>query len=79
MGLYLNGIKIGMPYINGVKHNAYLNGQKIWISGPAPAPSDDGVFSFTVADNGSFAIPVAGVNGSSTTYQSFAWRIDRIL
>jgi hypothetical protein len=32
MGLYYNGNKIAQPYINGVKYNAYYNGQKLWES-----------------------------------------------
>jgi hypothetical protein len=67
---------MGMPYINGVKHNAFINGQKIWTNGPGPGPVDDGVFSFTVADNGSFNIPVSGVNGGSSSFTSYNWAID---
>jgi hypothetical protein len=34
MGLYYNGNKIAQPYINGVKYNAYYNGQKLWNNTP---------------------------------------------
>jgi hypothetical protein len=36
MGVYRNGVKQGMPYRNGVKMNAYLNGVKMFDSGPPP-------------------------------------------
>jgi hypothetical protein len=76
MGLYINNTKMGMPYINGIKHNAYINGNKIWIVEPSLAPADDGEFSFTVQDNGSFEIPISGLNGSNSNYPSYNWIID---
>jgi hypothetical protein len=76
MGLFINGIKIGRPYINGLQHNAYINGKKIWAEGQGPVPIDDGEFSFTVQDEGSFSIPVLGVSGGVSSYQSYNWSID---
>jgi hypothetical protein len=73
MGLLINGIKMGMPYINGVKHNAYIGGQKLWNDVP-PEPVEP--FSITVQDSGSFNIPLAGVNGSTSTYQPYNWIIN---
>jgi hypothetical protein len=69
MGLIINGTKMGMPFINGVKHNAFINGQKIWRG-------DTESFKFLVADAGSFNIPVSGVNGGGSTYQSYNWEIN---
>ena len=31
MGVYKNGKKLGQPYFNGKKMNAYLNGKKVWL------------------------------------------------
>jgi hypothetical protein len=78
MGVYINGVKMGKPYINGVKHNAYINGQKIWNDSSIPPhpPVAEGEFMFYVEDGGTFDIPVSGVNGSSSTYQSYSWIID---
>jgi hypothetical protein len=80
MGLYINGDKLGKPYINGIKHNAFINGQKIWIDGPipppGPVPPDDSVFSFDVADAGSFSIPLAGIQNSTSGYQSYNWIVN---
>jgi hypothetical protein len=70
MGLLINRDKMGKSCINGVKHNAYIGGQKIWNDVPLEP------FSITVQDNGSFNIPTRGVNGDSTTYQSYNWKID---
>jgi hypothetical protein len=36
MSGYLNGRKIAKPYFSGQKNNAYLNGHKIFASGPVP-------------------------------------------
>jgi hypothetical protein len=71
MGLYINGIKTGKPYINGIKHNAYIDGQRIWNDTPAIEE-----FSITVQDNGSFNIPTRGVKGNINIYQSYDWEID---
>jgi hypothetical protein len=71
MRLIINGTKMGMPYINGIKHNAYIGGQKTWNDTPSTE-----AFSITVQDNGTFAIPTRGVNGSKSTYQSYNWIID---
>jgi len=30
MGVFLNGNKLDNPFINGVSHNAFINGNKIW-------------------------------------------------
>jgi len=30
MSVSINGTNQGMPYINGVKYNAYINGQQVW-------------------------------------------------
>jgi hypothetical protein len=76
MGLYINNTKMGMPYINGIKHNAYINSKKIWITGPGLATVNDGEFSFTVQDNGSFEIPTSGVNGNDYSNQSYNWIIN---
>jgi hypothetical protein len=38
MGLYKNGVKLGQPYKNGVKMNAYRNGVKMFNDGPPPPP-----------------------------------------
>jgi hypothetical protein len=50
MGLYINGVKMGKPYINGVKHNAYIGGKKIWNDASIP----EGAFSITAQDDGFF-------------------------
>jgi hypothetical protein len=76
MGLCINGIKIGMPYINGAKHNAFINGQRIWTSAPSAPPDGAEYFRFTVQDNGSFGIPCSGVHGSTSSYQTYNWIID---
>jgi hypothetical protein len=78
MGLYINGAKMGKPYINGVKHNAYINGQKIWNDSPIPPhpPIIVGQFMLYVEDGGSFGIPVSGVRGDDETFQSYTWTID---
>jgi hypothetical protein len=67
MGLIINSTKMGMPYINGIKNNAYINGQKMWNNPES--------FEFVVEDAGSFGIPVSGVNGGETNYQSYDWKI----
>jgi hypothetical protein len=72
MGLIINNTKMGKPYINGVKHNVYIGGQKIWSD---DIPTTE-AFSITVQDNGSFDLPTKGVNGSKTTFQSYNWKID---
>jgi hypothetical protein len=72
MGLLIDGVKTGKSYINNVKHNAYLNGVKVFSEEP---PLSE-VFAFTVQDGGSFNIPVSGVNGGSSSYQSYSWKID---
>jgi hypothetical protein len=69
MGLYIDNVKMGKPYINGVKHNAYIGGQKIWEDVPQ-------LFSITVQDNGSFNVPLRGVNGGASVYQPYNWLID---
>jgi hypothetical protein len=71
MGLIINGTKMGKPYINGVKHNAYINGNKIWNDFIGPNS-----FIFTVQDEGSFNIPVSGVNGGVSAYQTYSWKVD---
>jgi hypothetical protein len=79
MGLYINKAKIGKPYINGIKHNAYLGGEKIWKDVPPIPPIPpipEGAFAITIQDNGSFNLPLRGVNGSTSTYQSYDWEID---
>jgi hypothetical protein len=73
MSLYINGVKMGKPYINGVKYNAYINGKKIWNDTP---PYEDNTFVFSVEDNGSFGIPAYGVSGSTSAYQAYNWTID---
>jgi hypothetical protein len=73
MGLIVNGAKMGKPYINGAKHNAFIGGQKIWNDVP---PIKAGEFMFYVEDEGAFYIPVCGVNGGTSTYQSYNWVID---
>jgi hypothetical protein len=75
MGLYTNSSKMGMPYINGIKHNAYIGGQKIWNVSSAPViPA--GAFSITVNGGGLFNLQTRGVNGTTSTYQSYNWIID---
>jgi hypothetical protein len=71
MGLYINGIKMGKPYINGVKHNAFINGQKMWSNG-----FGKNTFAFQVEDNGSFGVPVSGLNSDSLVYQAYNWKIN---
>jgi hypothetical protein len=69
MGLIINGTKMGKPYINGVKHNAYLNASKVWSE-----PTE--FFQFTVQGN-SFGIPIAGVNGGYSSYGApYDWKIN---
>jgi hypothetical protein len=34
MGVYVNGVKMGGMYLNGVRYNAYLNGVKMFNSAP---------------------------------------------
>jgi hypothetical protein len=75
MGLIINSTKMGMPYINGVKHNAYINGQKMWNSGPVPPAPGEG-FQFVVADAGSFSIPCSGVLNNTSAFRSYNWRIN---
>jgi hypothetical protein len=70
MELLTNRDKMGKPYTNGVKHNAYIGGQKVWNDVSLE------FFSITVQDNGSFNIPTRGVNGGTTSYQSYDWEID---
>jgi hypothetical protein len=73
MGLIINSTKMGKPYINGIKYNAYISGQKIWNDVP-PIHTDG--FYFTVQDNGSFELPPRGINGTSTNYQNYNWIIN---
>jgi hypothetical protein len=77
MGLYINNTKIGMPYINSIKYNAYINGNKIWNGDPyPPAPSfEENTFALAVQGN-TVCIPVSGMNLDLTQYLSFNWRID---
>jgi hypothetical protein len=70
MGLIIDDTKIEIPYIESIKHNIYIDEQKIWNNAPT------GSFEFLVADAGSFGIPVSGVNGGTSTYQSYNWKID---
>jgi hypothetical protein len=75
MGLIINGTKMGMPYINSIKHNAYISGQKIWNVSAAPViPA--GAFSITVNGGGLFNLQTRGVSGTSSTYQPYNWIID---
>jgi hypothetical protein len=60
---------MGTPYINGIKHNAYIGGEKIWALIP------DGAFSITV-EGSSFSIPTRGVNNSGSQFQSYNWKIN---
>jgi hypothetical protein len=79
MGLIINSTKMGMPYINSIKYNAYIGGSKIWNSLPPPPPPPPLVtneFAFLVKDIGSFGVPVSGVNEGTTTYQTYNWKID---
>lgn len=48
MSVYINGSTMGMPYINGVQHNAFINGVQVW---PDPLPP---FFAYIIFDlNGS--------------------------
>jgi hypothetical protein len=60
MGVYLNGQKMGKPYLNGQKHNAYLNGQKVWKSGPPWDPEDIAIEVTVAAGDLSFTVPLCG-------------------
>lgn len=40
MGVILNGQLMDMPILNGVKMNAYLNGQLIWSKAPVVETKD---------------------------------------
>jgi hypothetical protein len=73
MGLIINGTKMGKPYINGIKHNAYIGGQKIWNAEP-PFHTDG--FYFTVKDEGYFEISLGGLNGGQSSYQPYNWIIN---
>jgi hypothetical protein len=75
MGLYINGTKMGKPYINGIKHNTYIDGQKIFNESPPILEIPEGAFSITI-EGDSFDLPTRGVSGGYTTYQSYNWIID---
>jgi hypothetical protein len=70
MGLIINSTKMGKPYINSIKYNAYIGGKKIWND------VENEEFSFTVQDSGSFDIPLEGVNGGAEVWQPYNWIID---
>jgi hypothetical protein len=71
MGLIINGTKMGKPYINGVKHNAYLNASKVWKEIISTE-----FFQFTVQDKGSFNIQLSGTNGGYAVFQPYNWHVD---
>jgi hypothetical protein len=80
MGAYKNGIKQSLPLLNGVSHNAYRNGRKMWNGSPVPPPPPvpEGAFSITVkGGNGTFKLPVRATQNTSSAYNiAYAWTID---
>lgn len=76
MSLYYNGQRLDRPYINGVRHNAWFGGSRIW---PGPPVYDGERFEITVSmpAAGTFYLPLAGYKGSDpNTRADYDWTVD---
>lgn len=72
MGVILNGQLMDMPILNGVKMNAYLNGQLIWSTVPA-IETKDVITLETVPGTDSVSFTIESVANAENQTISVDW------
>jgi hypothetical protein len=72
MGLYKNGVKLGQPYKNGVKMNAYRNGVKMFNDGPPPPFEGFGMVVNSGSDS-KFILPLRYGSGTARHDLTITW------
>jgi hypothetical protein len=70
MGLIINGTKMGKPYINGIKHNAYIGGKKIWNDAP---PSESFGMEVNSGSDSQFILPLKYGSGTAQHNLTIDW------
>lgn len=77
MGVILNNQSMDMPYLNGIKMNAYLNGQIVWSSAPTPPqplPEDmDIVTITTIPGTDTMDLTITSVENTKNGYIEIDW------
>jgi hypothetical protein len=73
MGVYRNGVKMGQPYRNGVKMNAYRNGMKMFSSGPPPPPLEGFGMVVNSGSDSKFILPLKYGSGTAHHQLTIDW------